>query len=266
MSNYSTNKEWEKWFPFSTYPLDDNTHLKVICFHHAGGTATVYRNWTQIKGGSNFISVEFPGKGTRKSETFINNFADITPSLCEAIDKLVGNDDYIIFGHSMGAVAAFYTADVMSRMYGHKPKVIIVAGRHAPHAELEGEFKSYMDDEALIEELRRYNATPQEILENREILNFLLPSIRKDYELNDSFCYHNEIVDVPIIAHCATDDEDATKNLMEAWSEVTSEDFAIKEFEGGHFFIFDMGMDYFGELMEEIDMNCYVGGRNDKDD
>ncbi|MCR5600950.1 MAG: thioesterase [Ruminococcus sp.] len=266
MSNYSTNRDWEKWFPFSTYPLDDSTHLKVICFHHAGGSASVYRSWTQIKGEFNFIAVEFAGKGTRKSERFITDFAEIAPSLCEAVDKLVGSEEYIIFGHSMGAAAAFYTADFMSRLYGHKPTEIIVACRHAPHVELEGEFKSYMDDEALIDELRRYNATPKEILENREILDFLLPSIRKDYELNDSFRYHEEMLDVPVIAHCATDDEDATKELMEAWSEVTSEDFYIKEFEGGHFFIFDMGMDYVGELMEEIDQYCYVGGRNDKVD
>lgn len=266
MCNYSANDEWKKWFPFSTYPLEDSTHLKVICFHHAGGSASVYRSWTQIKGDFNFVSVEYAGKGTRKNETFVTDFAEIAPKLCEAADRLVGDDEYIIYGHSMGAAAAFYTADLMSRLYGHKPKEIIVAGRHAPDVELEGEFKSYMDDEALIEELRRYGATPKEILDNREILDFLLPSIRKDYELNDSFCYRNEILDVPITAHCAVNDEDATKELMESWSELTTGDFCIKEFDGGHFFIFDMGMDYFGELMEEMDQCCYVGGRNDKVD
>ena len=61
----------ERWFPFSTYALDDIEHKKIFCFHHAGGSASVYRKWTLEKKKMNFICVELPGKGTRRREPFV---------------------------------------------------------------------------------------------------------------------------------------------------------------------------------------------------
>ena len=35
---------YKKWFPFTTYDLDElNNRDIVFCFHHAGGSASVYR-------------------------------------------------------------------------------------------------------------------------------------------------------------------------------------------------------------------------------
>ena len=44
----------ERWFPFSTYTLNDTEHKKIFCFHHAGGSASVYRKWTLEKKKMNF--------------------------------------------------------------------------------------------------------------------------------------------------------------------------------------------------------------------
>ena len=63
---------YKKWFPFTTYDLDElNNRDIVFCFHHAGGSASVYRKWTLKKEKINFVCVELPGKGTRRKERFI---------------------------------------------------------------------------------------------------------------------------------------------------------------------------------------------------
>lgn len=253
-------KNLMKWFPFCTYDLCDNhTRPVVVCFHHAGGSAAYYRNWTLKKENLNFVSVELPGKGTRMEEEFLNNFEEMKASLCEAINKIVNGRQYAVYGHSMGAAMAFYVADYMVREYDKEPEMLIVAGRQAPDTEDEKEFKSYMDDDALIYELERYQATPAEILEDRELLNFFLPSIRRDYELNDSLQYRGERIGVPIIAHAGTEDEGADGEIMAGWKRMTTSEFELQEFDGGHFFIAPENEKYFKTLVRQIE-NKILGG------
>lgn len=227
----------ERWFPFSTYALNDTEHKKIFCFHHAGGSASVYRKWTFEKKNTNFICVELPGKGTRRREPFVGDFKKLLDPLCESIIKVTQGKPFILFGHSMGAAMAFYVAEHLQSKYGICPEKLIAAGRQAPQDEDPGEFKTYMGDDALIRELKKYNATPKEILENEELLHFVLPEVRKDYTLNESLIYNGERIDAPIYINCGSRDIGATSTIMQRWQTVTTKEFKEKEFEGDHFFV-----------------------------
>lgn len=203
---------YKKWFPFTTYDLDElNNRDIVFCFHHAGGSASVYRKWTLKKEKINFVCVELPGKGTRRKERFIENFEELVGPLVESIINVADDRNILFFGHSMGAAMAFYAAAYMAQNYGREPRKIVVAGRQAPNEVNLTEFKSYMDDDALIKELIRYQATPKEILQNQELLSFVLPEVRRDYKLNESFIYRGELNNVPdysvIVTKCQNDEE-----------------------------------------------------------
>lgn len=150
---------YKKWFPFTTYDLDElNNRDIVFCFHHAGGSASVYRKWTLKKEKINFVCVELPGKGTRRKERFIENFEELVGPLVESIINVADDRNILFFGHSMGAAMAFYAAAYMAQNYGREPRKIVVAGRQAPNEVNLTEFKSYMDDDALIKELIRYDS------------------------------------------------------------------------------------------------------------
>lgn len=92
-----------------------------------------------------------------------------------------------------------------------------------------------MEDEMLIQELIKTNSTPKEILENKEMMSFILPRLRSDYKLQESYVYGGEKIKTPIIAHAGKSDIGATANIMSQWAEVTEGDFKIREFEGDHF-------------------------------
>ncbi len=227
----------ERWFPFTTYCLNDTEHKKIFCFHHAGGSASVYRKWTLEKKNMNFVCVELPGKGTRRREPFVGDFTKLLEPLCQSIIKVTHGKPFILFGHSMGAAMAFYVAEYLQSKYNVKPEKLIAAGRQAPQDEDPSEFKTWMDDDALIRELKKYNATPKEILENQELLHFVLPEVRKDYTLNESLIYHGERIDTPIYINCGSKDFGATASIMQRWQSVTTKEFKEKEFEGDHFFV-----------------------------
>ena len=108
-----------------------------------------------------------------------------------------------------------------------------------------------MNDDALIEELVRYNATPKEVLENKELLNFILPGLRQDYILNGSLVYHGEVLDIPIVAHTGSQDYEANAEIMNLWKHMTTNIFQLNLFEGSHFFVTDLGNKYRDIVIQE---------------
>lgn len=244
---------YKKWFPFTTYDLDElNNRDIVFCFHHAGGSASVYRKWTLKKEKINFVCVELPGKVTRRKERFIENFEELVGPLVESIINVADDRNILFFGHSMGAAMAFYAAAYMAQNYGREPRKIVVAGRQAPNEVNLTEFKSYMDDDALIKELIRYQATPKEILQNQELLSFVLPEVRRDYKLNESFIYRGECINSPLILHSGVNDIEANKEIMQRWSSVTKKVVRMREFQSDHFFVLNLGNEYWEQLYRDL--------------
>lgn len=145
---------------------------------------------------------------------------------------------------------AFKTAFILETQYKRKPATLIVAGRHAPQDDFKNPYQTYMGDDKLVEELKRVNGTPKEILANKDILKVLLPSIKNDYKLNEPFDYKDEMLNTPITAHVSNDDPDANLDQMKRWKLVTYGDFKIKQFEGDHFFVHSLGENYYTEVAE----------------
>ncbi|CQR73884.1 Linear gramicidin dehydrogenase LgrE [Sporomusa ovata DSM 2662] len=243
------------WFPFGYNR--DSKKARVFCFHYAGGSAAAFKHWTISCLTVEFIPVELPGKGTRISEPCFEKFDCLIEELLSGLMTAINNRPFYFFGHSMGAIIAFEAAYQLKCKYGIQPEKLIVAGRHAPHHPDPSMFKSHMDDEALIGELKRLNGTPREIMENKEILQFLLPIIRSDYRLHESYCYRGQKLNLPIIAHAGKRDYEANAAIMKYWNEVTDGPFALKEFDGNHFFVQNLGEEYLSELIRAVSRNDY---------
>ncbi|WP_304942781.1 thioesterase II family protein [Vallitalea guaymasensis] len=247
-------ERYKKWFPFKDMEsLKDKKKHKVFCFHHAGGSASTYRPWMMYDTDIDILSIELPGKATRMTEDYISNYEDLIPEVAKAINEVSCGQDYTLYGHSMGAMIAFKTAYILQNKYNNKPSSLIVAGRHAPVDDIKDRYQTYMEDDELVKELKRNNGTPSEILENEEILKVIIPAIKNDYKLNESLAYKDEVVDIPIIAHAGKEDFDANKKLMERWGLVTTDMFVIKEFQGSHFFLHDLGKEYYDDILKNIE-------------
>ncbi|WP_324825829.1 thioesterase II family protein [Sinanaerobacter sp. ZZT-01] len=227
-----------KYFPFESKYLT-GYEPKIFCFHHAGGTAATYRKWTLKPSSVHFICVELPGKGARRSEIFENDFKSILDPLCQAIIEKSDGKPFLLFGHSMGAAMAFYTAYRLETFYGITPQRLIVAGRQAPNEENPIEFKTHMPDSALLDELKRYKATPKEVFLNNDLLKHIVSELRRDYELNESLIYHGERISIPIFAHAADQDCEADPDVMSRWGSVTTSRVSVSGFKGEHFFVLE---------------------------
>jgi surfactin synthase thioesterase subunit len=90
---------------------------------------------------------------------------------------------------------------------------------------------------AFVQMLRDYGAADAEILDNDDLVDVLLPMIRSDFELIESYRYRpGEPLSCPVSAWAGTDDEEAPAELMRPWAAETTAAFRLEELPGGHFF------------------------------
>ncbi len=242
------------WIPFS---CDNLAKVNVFCFHHAGGLASAYKDWVSECKQLNIYSMELPGKGTRMAEAPILTIDELTEQIAKAIESISVDKKVVLYGHSMGAAIAFTVANYLEKNTDIQLQLLIVASRQAPQCKGKDRYHSTMADHYLIQELQRLGGTPQYILENQEFLQFIIPSIKKDYRLHESFSYNGQKLNMPIIAHYGDNDPDLTALDMLPWQEVTNNKCTIKKFQGGHFFSNELGNAYFNKI-EDMIMDHHV--------
>ena len=83
-----------QWFPFQE---DKNLGNRLLfCFHHAGGTAAVYRRWVGQDSEFSVLPVELPGKATRIGEPFIENMEVLSDQIAEAVAENSGQRSFFL--------------------------------------------------------------------------------------------------------------------------------------------------------------------------
>jgi medium-chain acyl-[acyl-carrier-protein] hydrolase len=86
--------------------------------------------------------------------------------------------------------------------------------------------------------LRRLNGTPSEVLENEELLQLMLPTLRADFELLQRYEYAEEPpFSFPITAFGGLQDNEVSREDLEAWRVQTTGKFILRNFPGDHFFL-----------------------------
>lgn len=157
----------------------------------------------------------------------------ITQELLPYMDK-----PYTFFGHSMGALVSFEVARKLRREHGLAPRYLFVSACNSPQDRTQESRYSLLPDDELIERLTRFDGAPKEVLENRELMNLMLPTIRADFAVCEDYSYTSDaLLSCPIVAVGGIEDPETSRAGLEQWRNETDSYFELKMFEGGHFFI-----------------------------
>lgn len=238
-----------KWFPFVK---ETEAEQVLFCFYHAGGNASAFRNWVNWADKISVYAVELPGKGSRLGEMYMESVDKLVPEVVEAILEAAGSRKIYLYGHSMGAMIAFEVCRALEEKEGIEVEKLFLSGRQPPFMEGKDEYHTSMPDDMLVRELKRLNGTPAEFLENPALLSFILPSVKADYKLNESFVYKNEKIEASIEAFAGKEDAEASVEIMSGWNEVTNGNFRIKSCSGGHFFPYELGESFYRKIEYSI--------------
>lgn len=198
----------------------------------------MYRSWREILPSTvQVIPVELPGKGARLKETPFVSLPALIDDLSGVILPLL-DTPFVFFGHSMGAVIAFELAHSLRRKYNREPQAIFVSGRRAPQIP-DGDPVSYdLPKEEFMEELSRLDGTPREVLEHAELMEMMIPLLRADFQLIQTYNYVADLpLRCPIIVYGGLQDHDVSREMLLPWKELTSSRFALHMLQGDHFFL-----------------------------
>lgn len=212
--------------------------LRVFCLPYAGASASIYRSWhTALPAEVEVFGVQLPGRSNRYSEPPFTRVKDLVDSLVPALVPLLDRP-FVFFGHSMGAIASFEAARWLRRYRERVPDHLFVSGRRAPQIPDTSPPMHLMNDEEIIAKISELNGTPRSILNNAEMRQMILPVIRADAAICETYKYVDDAaLPCPITAFCGLEDREETPELSKEWRVQTTSVFTLHELKGDHFFI-----------------------------
>jgi medium-chain acyl-[acyl-carrier-protein] hydrolase len=235
-SNHTTRVVANPWlYLFEPNP---SATLRLFCFPYAGGGSSIFRNWIfQIPKAIEICAVQLPGRGMRVREKPFSKIPELIDAVADTLDSHL-DKPFVLFGHSLGALVSYELAHELRARHGIEPLHLFVSGRHAPQLS-DPEPPTYdLPQPEFIEELRRLNGTPAEVLEHPELVELLLPVLRADFELCQTYEYLSKApLHCPITAFGGLRDEHVSRAQLESWSEQTTNAFSVRMLPGDHFFL-----------------------------
>lgn len=196
-------------------------------------------------------SVQLPGRENRLREVPLTSMTVLVAALADKIEAFLDRP-YGFFGHSMGALIAFELACEL-RQRGHDgPLFLCASGANAPQVPRDDEPLHEQPDEELVRRLSdRYGGIPAQVLENDELLALVLPALRADLTLIETYSYRNVVrLPCPVMAYAGLDDQRVTPEKLERWGEMTTGEFSSRLFAGDHFYLHDCRDDLVAAVLQ----------------
>jgi medium-chain acyl-[acyl-carrier-protein] hydrolase len=242
-----------QWVASEGHGADAGAPWQLLCFSHAGGGPSFFRLWgARLQPEIAVRRVALPGREWRLAEPPFRRIPDLLGPLCAGLEPHLAQP-YALFGHSMGAAVAYEVARRFSAAGGGGPSCLIVSGRNAPGLPGNHRHLSALPDEEFISGVARLNGIPPEILREPELLSTLLPALRADYELAETYQpLPGGRLGCPVVAYVSTSDPEVQYPEMLAWSKVTTGEFSVRVFSGDHFYLKGGRPDVLNAIREDL--------------
>jgi surfactin synthase thioesterase subunit len=220
-----------------TFVPRPQARLRLFCFPHAGGAAGSYRPWTGLLPADvELVAVQYPGRHDRFGEPCAASMEELAAGAGADIAPLL-DLPYAFFGHSMGATAAFETARGFQRAGLPAPLRLFVSARAAPSRSRPVDVDTG-SDAALLAHVRELGSAGGMHLDAEPRLRpVVLPALRGDLAVLNSYRFTGEPVRCPITAISGSTDDNVSPEEIRAWQRHTTQPLHRTELPGGHFYL-----------------------------
>jgi medium-chain acyl-[acyl-carrier-protein] hydrolase len=239
----------DKWF-FCKRP-EPLASKRLFCFPFGGGGASVFHSWADAMGADiEVCALALPGREGRYGEPREKDIKRVIENIVQALE---GYQDkpFAMFGYSLGALLAFEACRKLRRRDMKMPQQLFIAALGAPQLPPPHPPISSLQDGEFIQHVEDYYQPQGEAWNNIELREFLLPVLRDDIALYESYGYRQEPpLACPIDVFAGGEDRATPVESTRYWSEQTTDKMTHHMFNGGHFFI-DNGLHEIQDLVAQ---------------
>lgn len=215
--------------------------LRLFCFPYAGGGTSIYRAWpAYLHADVEVVAVQLPGREARMCEPAYSDASALCLRLAEVLAPYLDRP-FALFGHSMGGLLAFELSRLFRTIGAPSPVHLFVSGHSGPRKVYSLPPTAGMSDDDLVALIRRLGGTPDEVLADAEMMALVLPLLRSDLMVCESYRYVlGEPLACPISVFGGIFDQIVRRPDLLTWDAETCGVFRARMFPGGHFFFDDL--------------------------
>ncbi len=226
--------------------------MKLFCLPYAGGSSAIYSQWkSYFEPAITIKAVELAGRGRRINDPTYNDIEEAIENILSILRQEIEQDDYALFGHSMGGLLAYELTRKIQKEQLPLPKQVFISGTTAPNIYKERMKYSMLPMDEFREEVLNLGGTPKEIFEYPDLAELFLPILKDDFKLVETYPYGKGKdklqVDLSIFLGLSDD-----LSGEEGWSELTDKQFTVFEFDGGHFFLNEKKEEVINTIKKEL--------------
>ncbi|WP_042369316.1 thioesterase II family protein [Streptacidiphilus neutrinimicus] len=242
--------------------MSDRTTL--VCLPFAGAGASFYRPWQRQAEplGLDVLPLQLPGRERRIDEEPYRDATVAAGALhAELLAALGGPGEgrgahrVALFGHSLGAVLAYELARRLVATPGVRLVGLFASG--SPHpAEPRSRQATGLDDDAFLARVNEFAGYTHEALQDPEMRELILPTLRADVEMHESYRPADETaLPVPVTALRGSADTLVTRDELAAWARTTDVAFRAVELDGGHMYLTESAPELLRIVAEHLSPN-----------
>lgn len=208
---------------------------ELFLIPYAGGTSLSYSKWN-FDGNIRAVALDYKGHGLRRREKLDEDYDDIVRDITQRIMEKSFCEEINIFGHSMGGLIGWDVTQNL-KMLGKRVCNFFVSSCVPPHVFNGKIYEILSTERGVMNWIRKENRLTEHQLESRYFKELVYPTIINDYRIL-SACPKHEIIisDYNIICLFGKNDSVMNPLLMSQWEKYSSEIFALKAFEGDHYY------------------------------
>jgi medium-chain acyl-[acyl-carrier-protein] hydrolase len=227
----------ERWLAYRE--VNPRARVRMFCFPYAGGGASAYRGWAGgLPPDVEVCPVQLPGRESRLREAPVETPGPLIQAVADALQPYLRDLPFVFFGHSMGAMIGFELARELRRRGQALPLHLFVSGRRAPQVPDREEPIHALPEPEFIEKLRELNGTPEEVLQHAELMKLLIPVLRADFAVNETYAYTTEEpFEMGLSCFGGLGDKEVSRDDCALWKDQTRGRFRLRMLPGDHFFV-----------------------------
>ena len=205
-----------------------HSRLRLFCFHHLGGAASVFREWSNILPSDiEVCPVQLPGREARFREQPFTQFFPLIETLAQVISPYI-DKPFAFYGHSLGTLICFELAHFLRQQYDCSPVHLLVSGSNSPDTCFSKWKSKSSSPEQMLNFFLKISEIPQAIRDDQSLLEELMLIFKADVQLSQSYLYSKkELLDCPISALGGTDDPLVNLEELAGWRQHTNSIFKL---------------------------------------